>query len=123
MNILRRIKNIGLTFLYPSLSTKNYKQEEYIDTWFQNALKNPRFEIVDINSANDIIEGKNHRIILNGEMIWVGNRYYASPSLMGIDSLPYNDTTILFFEKYDEYVLSIKNEFLEENYKVEPNDL
>ena len=90
---------------------RNNKSTKEIDDFFREQLKNPKFEFVSEYEKKDFIihDIKPYIILLNDNLVWTTNEYYASPYLYKVSGdLPYMDTTVEFFKKYNEFLDSNK---------------
>ena len=79
---------------------RNYKSDKEVDDWFNKYLENPKFEFLNESDNENFNQGiKPYTILLNGQEIWVRNKYYASPRIYNIfQNLHYMDTTVKFFK-------------------------
>ena len=89
---MRTLKRIFYRFKYSIL--RIIPVQEKTDVYFRYMLLEPVFS-----------DFTKFTVKLNGKEIWVENRYFASPVIMGEESLPYMDTTIEFFKAYDKAYL------------------
>jgi len=105
--------------MHPNLASRSHPEDKSIDEWFSKQLVNCKFELSYPYDRKDLISGRVHTILLNSCIrIWIGNRYYASPTLYekpAMDTvLPYSDTTIKFFKELDKFIDSEKKKIFKD---------
>ena len=121
MRILKRIWSRVKTGTF----IRNYKSDKEVDDWFNKHLENPNFEFLNESDKENFNQGiKPYTILLNGQEIWVRNKYYASPRLYSISqNLPYMDTTVKFFKAYDDFLATKKLPLEEMLKKLQRNNM